>query len=68
MEIFWRRAVFDTTDRIHCLVGGDLLDYDVSDRGERRLDFHMQKATERGTLLKFYMVMMSVNVNSTKFV
>lgn len=42
--------MFDTTDRIHCLVSGDLLDYDVSDRGERRLDYHMQRATEKGLL------------------
>ncbi|XP_061169263.1 E3 ubiquitin-protein ligase RNF213-like isoform X1 [Saccostrea echinata] len=46
VEIFWRRAVLDTTDRIHCLVNGDLLDYEVSDKGERRLEHHMQKAVE----------------------
>ncbi|XP_061169274.1 E3 ubiquitin-protein ligase rnf213-alpha-like [Saccostrea echinata] len=46
VEIFWRRAVLDTTNRIHCLVNGDLLDYEVSDKGERRLDHHMQKAVE----------------------
>ena len=50
VEIFWRRAVFDTTDRLYCLVSGDLLDYEVSDRAERRLDYHMQKAQERGEL------------------
>ncbi|XP_062615790.1 E3 ubiquitin-protein ligase RNF213-like, partial [Saccostrea cucullata] len=44
VEIFWRRAVLDTTDRIYCLVYGDLLDYEVSDKGERRLKHHMQKA------------------------
>ena len=42
--------MFDTTDRLYCLVSGDLLDYEVSDRAERRLDYHMQKAQERGEL------------------
>ena len=42
--------MFDTTDRLFCLVSGDLLDYEVSDSAERRLDYHMQKAQERGEL------------------
>eukprot|EP00105_Crassostrea_gigas_P007930 XP_011422347.1 PREDICTED: E3 ubiquitin-protein ligase rnf213-alpha isoform X2 [Crassostrea gigas] len=68
VEIFWRRAVFDTTDRIHCLVSGDLLDYDVSDRGERRLDYHMQRATEKDIPYKLVVVCSTERENHSRIV
>ncbi|KAL5009497.1 hypothetical protein ScPMuIL_011802, partial [Solemya velum] len=42
LDTFWRRAVSidSPKGKIHCLVNGDLLDYEVSDQGERRLEKH----------------------------
>nr|XP_022293483.1 E3 ubiquitin-protein ligase rnf213-alpha-like isoform X1 [Crassostrea virginica] len=68
VEIFWRRAVFDTTDRLYCLVSGDLLDYEVSDRAERRLDYHMQKAQERDILYKLVVVCSTEKENHSRIV
>ncbi|KAJ8315845.1 hypothetical protein KUTeg_007995 [Tegillarca granosa] len=56
LDIFWRRALFDTSDRVYCLVNADLLDYDVSDKGERRLEKHMEKATVLGNQYKLVVV------------
>ncbi|XP_056014152.1 E3 ubiquitin-protein ligase rnf213-alpha-like isoform X2 [Ostrea edulis] len=68
VEIFWRRAVFDTTDRIHCLVNGDLLDYEVSDRGERRLEHLMQKAKENDIPYKLVVVCSIERENHSRIV
>ncbi|CAG2252472.1 RNF213 [Mytilus edulis] len=38
IEIFWRRALFANNDRVYCLVNADLLNYDVSDKGENSLE------------------------------
>ena len=32
MELLWRRALTDPQGKFHCLVMGDLLDYDVSQK------------------------------------
>ena len=32
MELLWRRALSDKGDNLYCLVNGDLLDYDVSQK------------------------------------
>ncbi|KAK3585587.1 hypothetical protein CHS0354_036774 [Potamilus streckersoni] len=42
LDVFWRRAVANTSSKIHCMVNSDLLDFDVSDRWERRLEQVMQ--------------------------
>ncbi|KAL3881511.1 hypothetical protein ACJMK2_027943, partial [Sinanodonta woodiana] len=44
LDVFWRRTVADTSSKIHCLVNGDLLDFEVSDRGERRLEQYIQES------------------------
>ena len=49
MDIFWRRAVFSNNGHIYCMVNGNQLKYEVSDKGERRLEKHMQKAVDQGT-------------------
>ncbi|KAK3585576.1 hypothetical protein CHS0354_036763 [Potamilus streckersoni] len=44
LDVFWRRTVADRSCKIHCLVSSDLLDFEVSDRGEKRLEQYMQQA------------------------
>ncbi|WAR07285.1 R213A-like protein [Mya arenaria] len=36
--IFWRRAIYDNTGKIHCLLHADLLDFDVSETAEQCLE------------------------------
>ncbi|KAK3585584.1 hypothetical protein CHS0354_036771 [Potamilus streckersoni] len=43
LDVFWRRTIADTNGKIHCMVNSDLLDFEVSDRGERRLEQYMQQ-------------------------
>jgi len=38
VEIFWRRALFDGEGKIHCLLYGELLNYDVSEKAQLHLD------------------------------
>ncbi|XP_021363650.1 E3 ubiquitin-protein ligase rnf213-alpha-like, partial [Mizuhopecten yessoensis] len=47
LDIFWRRAVFNQSGKIYCLANSDLLDYEVSDKGEQCLERHMQTAKEK---------------------
>jgi hypothetical protein len=52
LEIFWRRALFaNNNNKVHCLVNADLLDYDVSDKGEKSLERHMKSAEAKGIIL-----------------
>ena len=51
LEIFWRRALFADNNKVHCLVNADLLDYDVSDKGEKSLERHMKNAEAKGIIL-----------------
>ena len=53
IEIFWRRALFADNNRVHCLVNADLLDYEVSDKGERTLERLMKNAESKGIKLLF---------------
>ncbi|KAK3098854.1 hypothetical protein FSP39_023768 [Pinctada imbricata] len=48
VDIFWRRALFNSQGNIHCMVNGDCLDYEVSDEGEKRLELYMINAKEKG--------------------
>ncbi|KAL3881536.1 hypothetical protein ACJMK2_027968, partial [Sinanodonta woodiana] len=43
LDVFWRRSLGDRSSRIHCLVNADLLDFEVSDKGERCLENYMQQ-------------------------
>ncbi|KAL3881513.1 hypothetical protein ACJMK2_027945, partial [Sinanodonta woodiana] len=43
LDVFWRRTVADTSSKIHCLVNSDILDFEVSEQGERRLEHYMQE-------------------------
>ncbi|VDI83612.1 Hypothetical predicted protein, partial [Mytilus galloprovincialis] len=47
IEIFWRQALFANNDRVYCLVNADLLNYDVSDKGENSLERHLRKAESK---------------------
>ncbi|KAL3881524.1 hypothetical protein ACJMK2_027956, partial [Sinanodonta woodiana] len=41
--VFWRRTIMDTSSKIHCLVNSDLLDFEVSDKGERELEKYIHQ-------------------------
>ncbi|KAK3096790.1 hypothetical protein FSP39_003301 [Pinctada imbricata] len=56
LDIFMRRAIFNGGGRVHCLVNGDALDYEVSDKGERRLEKHMQNAKDQGIEYKLVVI------------
>ncbi|KAL3881512.1 hypothetical protein ACJMK2_027944 [Sinanodonta woodiana] len=43
LYVFLRRTMADTSTKIHCLVNSDLLDFEVSDRGEKQLEQYMQQ-------------------------
>jgi len=49
LDTFLRRAIFDPKESIYCLLNGDLLDYEVSDKGDQNLEQHMEQAKENGT-------------------
>ncbi|XP_052807608.1 E3 ubiquitin-protein ligase rnf213-alpha-like isoform X3 [Mya arenaria] len=38
VSIFWRRAIYDSSGKIHCLLYADLLDFDVSEAAEQCLE------------------------------
>jgi hypothetical protein len=40
--------LFADNNKVHCLVNADLLDYDVSDKGEKSLERHMKSAENKG--------------------
>ena len=43
--------MFADNNKVHCLVNADLLDYDVSDKGEKSLERHMKNAEAKGIVL-----------------
>ena len=45
--------MFADNNRVHCLVNADLLDYEVSDKGERTLERLMKNAESKGIKLLF---------------
>ncbi|KAK3585590.1 hypothetical protein CHS0354_036776 [Potamilus streckersoni] len=51
LDVFWRRSLGDRSSRIHCLVNADLLNFEVSDRGERCLENYMQQGQNEGYCL-----------------
>ena len=51
LDVFWRRALFADNNKVHCLVNADLLDYDVSDKGEKSLEKYMKNAEAKGIIL-----------------
>ncbi|XP_053396356.1 E3 ubiquitin-protein ligase rnf213-alpha-like [Mercenaria mercenaria] len=44
VDIFLRRAIFGGSRKIHCLMNADMLDYDVSEASQRRLEEYIQDA------------------------
>ena len=48
--------MFADNNKVHCLVNADLLDYDVSDKGEKSLERHMKNAEAKGTVLALVFV------------
>ncbi|XP_021363666.1 E3 ubiquitin-protein ligase rnf213-alpha-like isoform X2 [Mizuhopecten yessoensis] len=64
LDIFWRRAVFNQSGKIYCLANSDLLDYEVSDKGEQCLKRHMQTAKEKG--IKYKLVVLCSTENEYK--
>ncbi|XP_063404431.1 E3 ubiquitin-protein ligase rnf213-alpha-like [Mytilus trossulus] len=64
IEIFWRRSLFANNSKVHCLVNADLLDYDVSDRGERTLERLMKNAESKG--MKYRLVVICSSENEYK--
>ncbi|XP_060084373.1 E3 ubiquitin-protein ligase rnf213-alpha-like [Ylistrum balloti] len=64
LDIFWRRAVFNQSDQIYCLANSDLLDYEVSDKGEQCLEKHMQRAKDKG--IKYKLVVLCSTENEYK--
>ncbi|XP_053391303.1 E3 ubiquitin-protein ligase rnf213-alpha-like, partial [Mercenaria mercenaria] len=41
VDIFWRRALFDNGQKIHCLVNADCLRFDVSEPAEKLLEDYL---------------------------
>ncbi|CAC5425101.1 RNF213 [Mytilus coruscus] len=64
IEIFWRRSLFANNSKVYCLVNADLLDYDVSDRGERTLERLMKNAESKG--MKYRLVVICSSENEYK--
>ncbi|KAK3585575.1 hypothetical protein CHS0354_036762 [Potamilus streckersoni] len=61
LDVFWRRTVADTSNKIHCLVNGDLLDFEVSERGERGLEQYMQESKSLGLQYKLVVICSAEN-------
>lgn len=56
MELFWRRALAETGERIYSLVYGDLLEYDVSQKAVDCLHILMQDYPENESKAFFLIV------------
>ncbi|CAC5422256.1 RNF213 [Mytilus coruscus] len=68
LEIFWRRALFSDVNKIHCLVNADLLDYEVSDKGEKSLERHMKTANNRDIQYKLVVICSTENEYKSRMV
>ncbi|XP_063441660.1 E3 ubiquitin-protein ligase rnf213-alpha-like [Mytilus trossulus] len=68
IEIFWRRALFANNDRVYCLVNADLLNYDVSDKGENSLERHLRKADSKGLKYRLVVICSSENEYRSRIV
>ncbi|XP_052062680.1 E3 ubiquitin-protein ligase rnf213-alpha-like isoform X2 [Mytilus californianus] len=68
LEIFWRRALFANNDRVYCLVNADLLNYDVSDKGENSLERHLRKAENKGIKYRLVVICSSENEYRSRIV
>ncbi|XP_052062754.1 E3 ubiquitin-protein ligase rnf213-alpha-like isoform X2 [Mytilus californianus] len=68
LEIFWRRALFTNNDRVFCLVNADLLNYDVSDKGENSLERHLRKAESKGIKYRLVVICSSENEYRSRIV
>ncbi|XP_071137105.1 E3 ubiquitin-protein ligase rnf213-alpha-like [Mytilus edulis] len=68
LEIFWRRSLFGDSGKIYCLVNADLLDYEVSDKGEKLLEKHMKHAQNRAIQFKLVVVCSRENEYKSRLV
>ncbi|CAG2236708.1 RNF213 [Mytilus edulis] len=70
LEIFWRRSLFGDSHcgKIYCLVNADLLDYEVSDKGEKLLEKHMKTAQNREIQFKLVVVCSRENEYKSRMV
>ncbi|XP_076109129.1 E3 ubiquitin-protein ligase rnf213-alpha-like [Mytilus galloprovincialis] len=68
LEIFWRRSLFGDSGKIYCLVNADLLDYEVSDKGEKLLEKHMKNAQNRDIQFKLVVVCSRENEYKSRMV
>ncbi|XP_061169142.1 E3 ubiquitin-protein ligase RNF213-like [Saccostrea echinata] len=68
IEIFWRRAMYNDCGKIHCLANVENLSYDVSEKGERRLDYHMQNALTREIQYKLVVICGTEQENNSRIV
>ncbi|KAK3585578.1 hypothetical protein CHS0354_036765 [Potamilus streckersoni] len=68
LDVFWRRTLADRSNKIHCLVNSDLLDFEVSDRGERRLEQYMQQRKELDLEYKLVVVCSAENEYKSRII
>ncbi|KAK3585581.1 hypothetical protein CHS0354_036768 [Potamilus streckersoni] len=61
LDVFFIRTLTDTSSKIHCLVNSDLLDFDVSDGGERKLEQYMQQNQKRDVQYRLVVICSSEN-------
>ncbi|XP_063403574.1 E3 ubiquitin-protein ligase rnf213-alpha-like [Mytilus trossulus] len=68
LEIFWRRALFADNRKVYCLVNADLLDYEVSEKGEKSLERHMKQADSKGRRYRLVVICCSQNEDRSRIV
>ncbi|XP_071137099.1 E3 ubiquitin-protein ligase rnf213-alpha-like [Mytilus edulis] len=68
LEIFWRRSLFADDSKVYCLVNADLLDYEVSDKGEKSLERHMKQADSKGRNYRLVVICSSENEDRSRIV
>ncbi|KAL3881508.1 hypothetical protein ACJMK2_027940, partial [Sinanodonta woodiana] len=68
LDAFWRRTVANTSRKIYCLVNSDLLDFDVSDRGERRLEYYMHQAKHQDFQYRLIVVCSAENEYKSRII
>ncbi|KAL4233165.1 hypothetical protein ACF0H5_007850 [Mactra antiquata] len=61
VDIFWRRAIFDDSDKIYCLVNADMLDYDVCEASERCLEEYLLDVYQKDRKYRLLVICSSDN-------
>ncbi|KAL3881514.1 hypothetical protein ACJMK2_027946, partial [Sinanodonta woodiana] len=68
LDVFWRHTIEDTSRKLHCLINGDLLDFDVSDCGVRRLEYYMQQKKDHDPRYKLVVVCSAENEYKSRII